>query len=140
MRDQEVFPERRLGKVLVIRDLVNLAEFARSQHEPDADVLAYLERAVALFDQHFTDPGDKYHELARPFYDVALKALGGLEVEWSLGGRQGGLNGQRPKPRRFWVRSVAELRPKLLHELDQIEQKARPLDLHPDPFAPEVRP
>lgn len=133
-RDQEVFPDRRLGKVLVLRDLVNLAEYERGHGGNAEVVLRYLREAVRVYEKHFADPADKYHDLGRPFYEAAIKALGGMELEYSLGGQVGGLNGKRATPKRLWVRDTADLKRHLKWEVDRIEKQLQPPNLHTDPF------
>lgn len=110
-RDQEAFPDRLLGKVLVLRDYVNV-----SDHECDkaGRMTERAQRgyahAVRLFITYFDDPTHKYHEIARPWYEAALKRLGvGWDLEWAFAGREGGLGRSHAKPQRIWVRDHEEL-------------------------------
>lgn len=111
-RDQAVFPERVLGKVLIMRDYVNLADAEREENRgamTERAQRAYLE-AVRLFVVHFDDPTHKMHKLARPFYESALRSLGvGWEFEVALAGKEHGMGGAHAGPQRAWVRDRAEL-------------------------------
>jgi len=111
-RDQEVFPDRRLGKVLVIRDFLNLAQWEVDEAGGRMTDRARqrMHMAVAMFEKHFPDPTDKYHTLARPFYEAALKHVdGAFEVEFSFVAQMNGLKG-RPKPERVWLRTQDDLK------------------------------
>jgi glycosyltransferase involved in cell wall biosynthesis/2-polyprenyl-3-methyl-5-hydroxy-6-metoxy-1,4-benzoquinol methylase len=110
VRDQQVFPERELGKVLVLRDYVTISD-------EDCSNAGFLTekagegyaRAIRMFIDYFDDPDNKYHSVARPFYESALKRLGhGTEVEFSVAGKFGGLKDARAKPSRIWVRDMDE--------------------------------
>lgn len=144
-RDQEVFPNRRLGRLLWLRDFVNLADYERERSEGvmTEKAIQYLRQTVALFEVEFADPTDKYHQLARPWYERALQDLGlGFEIELSLAGRRGGLKNQHAKPRRVWVRRHADLQRLLEHEIKQIRTRMEPEPLKVDPFvdAPALAP
>jgi 2-polyprenyl-3-methyl-5-hydroxy-6-metoxy-1,4-benzoquinol methylase len=137
IQDQQRFPDRKLGKVLVLRDLVNLADYAAEeagyQYPPQA--IDYLRRAVAMFEQVLGDPSNRFHSLARPYYERALKALGiGIEVEMSLGCKPGGLNGERPKARRVWVRQPDDLKRLMDWQVDDIVGKLKPPPLRVEPL------
>lgn len=141
-RDRQQYPARRLGAVLVLRDVVNLADYDREEAggamTPKAD--AHYRAALALFTQHFADPSDKYHRLARPWYERSLKALGaGVEIEVALGGKRGGLNGQHAKPERLWVTGPDELERLIAHRVAGIRAQMTPDVIHVDPFE-EVAP
>jgi 2-polyprenyl-3-methyl-5-hydroxy-6-metoxy-1,4-benzoquinol methylase/glycosyltransferase involved in cell wall biosynthesis len=141
-KDRQRFPDRRLGGVLVLRDLVNLGvydcEMAGAAVTPKAT--QYWHAAVALFHQHFADPADKYHAIARPWYERAIQQLGSVEIELSLGGKQGGLGAQRAKPERFWVASADEFERLVAHRVAAIRQQMTPERLKVDPFAPPEAP
>lgn len=111
-RDQDVFPDRMLGKVLVLRDYVNLADYDREEARgamTEKAQRAYLE-AIRLFIAHFDDPANKFHKLARPFYESALRAVGaGWEFEMALAGKAHGLNGSHAGLQRYWVRDQQEM-------------------------------
>lgn len=136
-RDQEVFPDRRLGKVILLRDCVNLADEECRMHDdkltPDAH--GYYSRAIQLFTDYFADPADKHHELARPFYERALQGIGaGTEVEWALAGKPGGLNGQHAKPHRFWVQTPEEFERIVTHKTKKAVDQMKPPTVHVDPY------
>lgn len=136
-RDQEVFPDRRLGKVLVLRDLINLAQVhALEMDRPDV-ARRYFGQAIGLFQKYFADPADKFHWLARqPWYEIALKGLGlGFEIEYALGGAPGDLPAsRRAKVRKVRVLSYAELDGLIQHELKTIKAQMEPAPLKTDPF------
>jgi hypothetical protein len=140
-RDQVRFPDRRLGKLLVARDAVHLGDEEVRQHQDERTPLAesYYRRAVELYEAHFLDPADKYHALARPFYERALQALGqGTEVEWALAGKAGGLNGSHAKSHRLWVQTAAELESVLQFTIRQALARMDPAPVMVDPVAPAV--
>jgi glycosyltransferase involved in cell wall biosynthesis/2-polyprenyl-3-methyl-5-hydroxy-6-metoxy-1,4-benzoquinol methylase len=141
-RERQMFPERRLGGVLVLRDLVNLADYDREEvgGAMTQKAIAYYQAAAAIFDKHFADPSDKYHALARPWYEKALQALGGaVEIEIAIGGKRGGLNGQRAKAERLWVKDAADLTRMIDRKVETIRQQMNPPRIHTDPFE-EVSP
>lgn len=118
MRDREVFPERRLGAVLWLRDLVTHAAWRVEAHggKPDATVWSMYRQAIDLFEREFADPSDRLHALARPFYEGAVRHVrGAMEVETSIGGSVGGLGSRAAKPVRFWVRTPDQIAPMLDH-------------------------
>jgi glycosyltransferase involved in cell wall biosynthesis/2-polyprenyl-3-methyl-5-hydroxy-6-metoxy-1,4-benzoquinol methylase len=135
-RDQQVFPHRRLGLVLVLRDYVNLAAYDREAARGAMTVRAeqFYQRAIALFDAELADPTDKLYHLARPWYEQAVQALGGFEIEVALGGRLGGLEQRKAKPERLWVRSAAELDRVLEFKMASIRKAMAPAPCHVDPF------
>jgi glycosyltransferase involved in cell wall biosynthesis len=107
IRDQERFPDRVLGKLLVLRDYSNLALWSRekSRGRLTAEVKKYQTQVIGLFEQYFMDPTHKLHALARPFYEAAIKDVAGaLEIEVGIGGKPGGLGPNRIKADRVWVR------------------------------------
>lgn len=141
-RDQAVFPNRRLGKVLVLRDLVNLADYAAEAHggQYPPRALGQLQQAVDLFTAHFADPADKFHAIARPWYERALQGLQiGIEMEVALGGKRGGLNGARAKPLRVWVQDIAEFDRFVAFKVNEIRKQMVPPVLQVDPFDEPVR-
>lgn len=137
VKDRQVFKERTLGIVLVIRDYVNLADHDREQHggRVDGRAVGWYQQAIALFEQHFADPAHKFHQIARPYYETAIRTLGrAYEIQIALGGRYGGMENRRATVESIWVQNSAEIRRMLLHKLDSIETKMHPLPLHVDPF------
>lgn len=136
-RDRTIFPERRLGKLLWLRDFINIADYKREQNdgEKTPEIVQLLKQTVALFENEFADPKDKYHALARPWYERALKDLGiGIEMELAIAGKRGGIGTGHAKPRRVWIRQHADLGRLLQHELDQIKAQMNPEALKVDPF------
>jgi 2-polyprenyl-3-methyl-5-hydroxy-6-metoxy-1,4-benzoquinol methylase/glycosyltransferase involved in cell wall biosynthesis len=137
VRDQQVFPDRRLGKVLWIREYVNMADLEREENggalTPKAR--AWLTQVVAIFEKYFADPADKFHGLSRPFYERALREISGtLEVEIAMAGRHGGLGQAHAKPMRTWVRTYDDLERVTLHRLAEIKQQMTPPPLRVDPY------
>ena len=79
---------RRLDVVLFIRDCSNIAQFELEAHQGQRTQKAdqHARAGVLAYRKHFADPSDKYHTLARPFYETCLKILGhGFEIGWALG-------------------------------------------------------
>lgn len=136
MLDQQVFPERELGKVLVLRDCVNLADYdcERAGGMTQKAQKGYAQ-AVSIFIKSFDDPTHKYHAIARPWYESALRKLGlGTEFELALAGRMGGLNGRRAKPERIWVRDADEFERYLGFKTKQAADALRDVPVKTDPF------
>jgi 2-polyprenyl-3-methyl-5-hydroxy-6-metoxy-1,4-benzoquinol methylase/glycosyltransferase involved in cell wall biosynthesis len=136
VRDQKVFPDRLLGKVLALREAVLQADANRG----GGPVTEYAQRgyayAVQMFIQHFDDPGHKYHRLARPWYEAALRHLGlGWEQEIGLAGRKGGLEQRRPQPERIWVRDADEYERVMAFKVKDIAKNMAPVVFLTDPDA-----
>jgi glycosyltransferase involved in cell wall biosynthesis len=136
MRDMHVFPDRRLGKVLVIRDLITQAAWKVEANGGTTDdaVWTMYRQAISLFESHFMDPSDRFHDLARPFYEAAVcKVRGAIEVETSLGGAVQGLQGRRAEPKRFWVRTHEHIAPLLDWHRKQAMKvfETTPIDVEP---------
>lgn len=114
VRDGEVFPDRRLHQLLVLRDHLNLAQWSTERDgNMSSEAYAHLRKVVELFERHFADPTDKYYALAYPFYELALKRVqGAVEVEVAFAAQVQGLKGHA-KPERVWVRTLADV-PKVL--------------------------
>jgi SAM-dependent methyltransferase/glycosyltransferase involved in cell wall biosynthesis len=91
VKDRRLFPERQLGYVFWLRDLVQAA-----RHQMMAaggmtrQAMACLEEAVRLYRERFADPGAEYHGQARPLYQQALMLLGRGRPLWlAIGGADG---------------------------------------------------
>jgi 2-polyprenyl-3-methyl-5-hydroxy-6-metoxy-1,4-benzoquinol methylase/glycosyltransferase involved in cell wall biosynthesis len=137
VRDRERFPTRKLGQVLVLRDLVNLADFAAEQHRGHYPpyALDYLKRAIGLFEAELMDPANRYHAIARPWYEKALKTLDlGTEVELAMAAKIGGLEGQRSKARRIWVRDPEHLKPLVAWQINEMVKVLTPAEVRVDPI------
>jgi hypothetical protein len=143
LRDREVFPHRRLGLVLVLRDYVNLGNMAaEGAGVVTDDARAYFEAAIGLFQEHFADPSDKYHWLARqPWYEAALEALGlGFEMEYGLGGTSGSMpKGAVTRLKRVRVQTYEEYHALVAHQMAAITKQMRPDPIKTDPFVLDVR-
>jgi 2-polyprenyl-3-methyl-5-hydroxy-6-metoxy-1,4-benzoquinol methylase len=135
-RDREVFPERELGHVLVVRDLVNLADYEReaANGEMTAQADAYYRRAIELFTEHLSDPTHRYHDIARsPWYDKAVAAVGGWEMEVAVAGKFGGLGESRAKAERVWVRTPDEYTRIVEARVAAITRRMAPVQMKVDP-------
>jgi 2-polyprenyl-3-methyl-5-hydroxy-6-metoxy-1,4-benzoquinol methylase/glycosyltransferase involved in cell wall biosynthesis len=113
VRDQKVFPDRVLGKLLVLRDHANLALWGKEGNGGKLTEKGrhHYGQVIALFEELFSDPAHKFHAIAKPFYESALKeVVGAIEVEIGVAGQPGGLGENRAKSQRVWVRTVPQLR------------------------------
>lgn len=136
IKDQQVFGGRTLGKVLCIREAVIEADAHKAASGGGLTERARqgYQYAIALFVQYFDAPAHKYHGLARPWYEAALRHLGlGWEVETSLAGRQGGLGTTRAKPERLWVRDHEEFLRVMVHRQTTEALKMAPLTFATNP-------
>ena len=137
LQDQRVFPTRHIGHVLCVREAVLQADALRAavggrMTTQAAQGYGY---AVKLFVEHFDDPTHRYHKIARPWYEAALRHLGvGWEFELGLAGRQGGLEQRRPAPQRIWVRDAAELQRLLAFQLAEFTKGMEKVTFKTDPF------
>lgn len=136
LRDRKVYPERRLGLVLWLRDYVTHANWMLEANggKQTPTILEFWGKAVTLFEAHFADPADKFHAIARPFYEQAVKHIrGAIEVETSLGGAVQGLRGHRAESKRFWVRTPSQIKPLLDHYQREALSvyEAKPVDVEP---------
>lgn len=140
VRDREVFPDRTLGNLLVLRDFSNMALWSRQEAggQLTEAVKEYSAKVIGLFETHFLDPGHKFHDLARPFYEMALRDVAGaIEVEVALAGAPGGMGPHRATAHRVWVREAKHLRQLLEHRLNQLLQPLEaPSALDVEPIAP----
>jgi glycosyltransferase involved in cell wall biosynthesis/2-polyprenyl-3-methyl-5-hydroxy-6-metoxy-1,4-benzoquinol methylase len=137
IRDQQVFPERRLGKLLWVREFSQMGQMAEEKEGLSARAKHFYAQAIGLYEQEFADPTDKFHALGRPFYEAALsRVTGAIEFELALAGAVGGFpKGSKAKAERIIVRQLADLRPLLLHKLDKIEAQHRPVPIDVEPVA-----
>jgi glycosyltransferase involved in cell wall biosynthesis/2-polyprenyl-3-methyl-5-hydroxy-6-metoxy-1,4-benzoquinol methylase len=138
VRDQEMFPDRELGKMLVLRDYVTISDEDCNREEDLTDKAREgYARAIQMFIKYFDDPDNKFHAVARPFYESALKRLGrGTEIEFSVAGKFGGLKDARAKPSRIWVRDLDEYERYLTWK---IQDAAKPLRDEPYKTTPLVQ-
>lgn len=143
MRDQDVYGDRRLGKLLVLRDYVNLAMWEREAHggRMTPKARTYYTQAIGLFEAEFLDPADKYHALARPFYEQALQMLSGaIEVEFGAALGVQGLKGQRAKAERFWVRKPEHAQTLLEWRTKELLKVFTPEAVDVEPWEPATEP
>jgi 2-polyprenyl-3-methyl-5-hydroxy-6-metoxy-1,4-benzoquinol methylase/glycosyltransferase involved in cell wall biosynthesis len=163
VRDRVAFPDRRLGRVLWLREFATwLREIGARQptyqHALEVMVqaaggldavsaqvfdgrpvptsgLALAQVAADLYEAHFPDPADKLAQLARPFYETALRVLPeAWEVDFAFAGTPGGLRGRRAKAKPFWTRSMADVRRVLDAAVAPLAQALHPTPIHTDPF------
>jgi glycosyltransferase involved in cell wall biosynthesis len=87
LKDREKYPERRLGLVFLARDYIHLAryEMEKTGGKLTARGRRFLERAMAIHRENFTDPREPLHAYSFPLYQTALALLdAGIEVAWQL--------------------------------------------------------
>lgn len=123
VRDQEVFPDRELGKLLVLRDYANLALWAREQAGGRLTEAAkqYYGWVIAMHEERFADPAHRFHALARPYYEAALRSVdGAIEIEIGAAGAKNGLGRQHAHAERAWVRTPEQLRALLMGRVDAL--------------------
>jgi len=86
-RDREKYPERTLGKYLIMRDWVHMARYILEGNgrQVTPEVVELCERAVKMYQDNFLGSGDHLEEDGLPYYTEALAILGrGFEVAWAL--------------------------------------------------------
>ena len=86
-RDREKYPERTLGKYLIMRDWVHMARYILEGNggQVTPEVVELCERAVKMYQNNFLGSGDHLEEDGLPYYTEALAILGrGFEVAWTL--------------------------------------------------------
>lgn len=146
VKDQQRFPTRRLGKLLVLRDYINLGDHERERSDGELTDAAknYYARAVGLFEKEWLGKfEDKYYGLARPFYERALEHVAGAyEFDLGIAGRMHTMANGRAKTQRVRVRKLDDIDVIWQHELDAIHKKAKPpiVDVEPVVTAPEPTP
>lgn len=126
---------RRLDGVLFIRDCANIAQFATEANRgrPDKRAMQHADAGRRAYQQHFAEATDKYHGLARPFYETCLAILGeGFEVAWALGAGAPSVKG-RLNPEKFRVASVEEARIELEARSRGILAQMAPVDVDTRP-------
>jgi glycosyltransferase involved in cell wall biosynthesis/2-polyprenyl-3-methyl-5-hydroxy-6-metoxy-1,4-benzoquinol methylase len=135
-RDQQVFPERLLGKVLLIREAVIEADARRVRAGGlTTNAAQGYQHAIAMFERYFSDPSHKMAVLARPWYEAALRHLGaGWEFEWAFAGSPGGMDPNRhAKPERVHVKDADDLKRLVAHRLTSAAEKMAPITFKTDP-------
>jgi len=89
-KDREMYPERELGPLLVMRDYLNLSQFTLEATGGRINdiVVQYLRKCVLLYLERFQDPDVQFHQRAYDIAQIALRrlALSGLPVqqEWGV--------------------------------------------------------
>jgi len=141
-RNREQFPTRRLNGVLEIREYVIRANDLSARAGGVTEEARQLyEGAVVAFEDAHAAPDDKYHALARPFYEQALEALGtGWQFDFAFAGTAGSLNGRRADLKRFRARRYDDVEALVLAEVRAAQKAMHPplVDTLPLPLAQEV--
>jgi glycosyltransferase involved in cell wall biosynthesis len=143
LRDQQAFPTRELGKVLLLREAVIEADHHRARHGGELTQRARIgyQHAINLFVRYFDDPAHKFAKIARPWYEAALRHLRhGWEAEVALFGKPGGLNGARAKPEMIWVRDSVEFQRLMEHRIKDAAAKMQPVTFRTAPFEATAQP
>jgi len=147
--DRKRYPERRLGLVLWLRDLVQEAEEHIEAHGKRLTDRAarYLTEAIDVFETELNTPGDKLYPFARPWYERAVMLTKEpWEFAYTLVGQRGGLNGTKPLLKKVWVRQPGDIESVIRHELAELERSliTKPIIVDPpsaeatdDELAPE---
>lgn len=142
IRDRQEFPDRELGALLVLREHVNLGtwELERTRGAMTPTIQHHFAQAVGIYEQSFADTTNKYHGLAQPFYEQALRMVSGsIEIEIGVACGVGGLGDAHAKPIRLWARTPAQVRAILHQRIDEMLAK---IDATPaidvEPIATEV--
>lgn len=136
IRDAKVFGDRVLSKVLQIREAVIQSDHHRARNGGQMTPRAQegYAHAVQMFVQAFDDPAHKYHKLARPWYEAALRHLGiGWEQEIAMAGKQGGLGGHQARHERLWVRDGAEYTRLMAFKVQEMAKGMTPVTFVTDP-------
>lgn len=170
LRDRQVYPDRELGRVLWLREFATwlgelqarrptyveaiqtlVAEAGGAepvvQHVFEGQDIprtgAELARfAAGYYERHFPDVTSLRAQLARPFYEAALRHLPeAWQIDYAFAAQQGGLRG-RAKPKPFWTRSVADMDAMLKLESDKLRtiMQPDPVDVEPYAATPETAP
>ena len=86
-KDREKYPDRLLGKFLMLRDYVHLAryEIEKNNKQLNEKIIEYCKRAIELFDESFEDDTNLYQDEALQFVSEAMAMIGmGHEFSTSL--------------------------------------------------------
>jgi glycosyltransferase involved in cell wall biosynthesis len=112
VKDRRLFPERRLGKLFWLRDLVQSARHEMMANGgPTRHAHNLLEEAIELYRAEFSSATTDFHNQARALYEQALQLLGrGHPVAVLVGAPN---DSRRPEIRR--VETVEELKGELWH-------------------------
>lgn len=119
---------RRLDIVLFIRDCANIAQFElEAAHQVTPKARQHAEAGIAAYLKHLADPADKYHSLARPFYETCLQLAGrGFEVGWALAAGSPSLQGKLA-PEKFRVADLEDAERELQARMAAILTPFRPM-------------
>lgn len=164
LRDRQRYPDRELGRVLWMREFATWLSEIGAHRPTYLDALRVLiaeagdpetvsrdvfdgqpiptsgealaRFAVDYFERHFPDMVNLRAQLARPFYDAALRILPeAWQVDFAFAAQLGGLRG-RAKPKPFWTRSIADADAMIRLESRKLARALTPTPVHTDPFDP----
>ena len=168
VRDRLMFPDRRLGRVLWLREFATWLREIGARQSTYQDAVQIMVDAVGVdavselvfeggpipasglalarfaadhYERHFPVPTDKLAQLARPFYETALRVLPeAWEVDFAFAATQGGMRGRRAKATPFWTRSLDDVHRMLDASVQPLAQAVAPTPIHTDPFPREEAP
>jgi hypothetical protein len=167
VRDRLTYPDRRLGRVLWLREFATwlreigagattyqdalsimtaaiggterLSQVVFEGQPVPTSGLALARFAAAYYEAAFPDPADKLAQLARPFYETALKVLPeAWEVDFAFAGTQGGMRGRKAKPKPFWTRSPQDVQRMVALAVQPLADAFTPVPIRTDPFTKEA--
>ena len=123
VKDRRLFPERRLGKLFWLRDLVQSARHEMMANGgPTRHAQDLLEEAIELYRAEFSSPSADFHNQARGLYEHALQLLSrGHPVAVLVASPDGR---QQPEIRR--VETVEELKGELWHAAVEALHETQP--------------
>jgi hypothetical protein len=138
-KDQYIYPNRVLGKLNILRDMIHLAQFdlEKSGGVVTEKVKLFLRSSATLHLEHFTDPKNPYNPHSLAFYQRALALLATLGVPFVEGDGipfeaqvqlvvvPGGITEPMsiPKPQRLWFSSRKEFESAVLKQCGEIFRK-----------------
>jgi glycosyltransferase involved in cell wall biosynthesis/2-polyprenyl-3-methyl-5-hydroxy-6-metoxy-1,4-benzoquinol methylase len=76
-KDREKYPDRLLGKFLMLRDWVHMARYAFEENNKQMNpkTIEYAENAIKAFDETFLNDNNMYQDEAIQFYSEAMAML-----------------------------------------------------------------
>ncbi len=145
MKDRAVNPDRIYGQVMEMRDVLNIAKWARNKlgmlRQEDVDALRKL---ILVYEAHFSEPGNFFYADANRYYQDALAILAILGVvpfgqrhiamhaQVQLAVSQGPLTREmidRSVPAQRWFKNLTDLRGYMNMQIDLMEKAMGPLAL-----------
>ena len=76
-KDREKYPDRLLGKFLMLRDWVHMARYAFEENNKQMNnkTIEYAQNAIKAFDETFLNDNNMYQDEAIQFYSEAMSIL-----------------------------------------------------------------